>query len=124
LRAGDNLAMAVLCFPLAAVGFHVARRMAESGVWIGTDSVVVRGPVRTRVIATRDAIRFAAGASGAGANSTPMPVLIRSNGGPVGVWALGKEGFIWQYEPHVHRLEPVCDDLNDTLRAAQTEHPG
>jgi hypothetical protein len=56
-------------------------------------------------------------------------MLTRDGGPPVGVWALGREGWVWRYDRHLTELEPLCDELNTVLRrvragAGIAERPG
>ena len=119
-RAGGPAAlgaMAVLgCVAIAAGGAWLARRLARTGLWIGSDRVVVRNPIRTWTVALGDVRSFAlATAPGHRDHGGPLPVLCRRQGRPVAVWALGRHNDARR--PAAGELEPLCDGLNDLLLA-------
>lgn len=113
---GNDVGLSLFFVALAAPGFWMARRLAGAGLWMGADSIMVRGPVRTRTLALADVNSFAPGVLAGGNNGTPCPVLKRAHGPAVGVWALGREGVFWRYARYADEMEPLCDELNDLLR--------
>jgi hypothetical protein len=112
---GNDMALGLFVV-LAAPGFWLAHSIAQAGLWIGAEGIVVRGPVRTRALALAEADSFAPGVLAGGENGTPCPVLKRTHGPEVGVWALGREGLIWRYARYGDEMRPLCDELNDLLR--------
>jgi hypothetical protein len=110
------LAFAVPCVWL---GWRVAR----SGLLIGPDGLLVRGPLRDWRVQPSEAVRFAPGVQRGAGNGTPCPILKRVNGAPVGVWALGREGLIWNYNNYLEEFEPLCERLNQLLAQQCPEHP-
>jgi hypothetical protein len=93
----------------------VAWRVARSGLWVGPEGLVIRGPFRSWAVQPGEALRFAPGVEKGTGNATPCPMLERTGGDPVGVWALGREGWPWSYDEHLDELEPLCERLNQLL---------
>jgi hypothetical protein len=94
----------------------VSWRVARSGLWIGPEGLVIRGPFRSWAVQPSEALRFAPGVQRGTGNGTPCPMLERADGDPVGVWALGRESWAWSYDEHLEDLEPLCERLNQLLR--------
>jgi hypothetical protein len=117
---GDYLALGAFYFGIAAVGIAFAGRVANAGVWIGPDGVVVRGPFRTHSVSIADAEVFVPGLQGGAGNGTPCPTLTRTHGRPVGVWALGRRNFVFRYQRLFQEIQPLCDELNALLRSLQS----
>jgi hypothetical protein len=107
--------VAVFCLAVAVVALIFARRLGRAGLWIAADGIVVRNPVRITTIPLDDADTFVAGVAGGG-NGRLCPMLKRRRGSAVGVWALGREGFIWQMKRQMPEVTPLCDELNGVLR--------
>jgi hypothetical protein len=100
----------------------IAWRIHKAGLRIGSDEIVVRGPLKTWAVPLAGAKGFSPGVqSGYGPNGTPCPTLSRDGGWPVGIWALGREGVIWRYGRYLKEYEPLCAELNGLLRRLQTE---
>lgn len=99
----------------------VAWRVATSGLWIGPEGLVIRGLFRSWAVRPAEALRFAPGVEKGAGNGTPCPMLERTDGDPVGVWALGREGWVWSYDRHLEELEPLCERLNQLLKQQQPE---
>jgi hypothetical protein len=97
----------------------VAWRVARSGLWIGPEGLVIRGPFRSWAVQPEEALRFTTGVEKGTGNATPCPMLERADGDPVGVWALGREGWVWSYDKHLEELEPLCEQLNQLLKQQQ-----
>jgi hypothetical protein len=112
---GNDASVSLFVVALAAAGFWMARRLASAGLWLGAEGIVVRGPLKTRMLALADVDSFVPGVWGGG-NGTPCPVLNRHHGPAVGVWALGRDGVIWRYARYASEMEPLCDQLNKILR--------
>jgi hypothetical protein len=118
---GEYLENGTFFFGVAALSLMYARRLARAGLWIARDAVTIRGPLVTRTISPADAQSFIPGVQRSGGNGTPCPMLKRNSGRPIGIWALGREGVIFNYRQYQEDLEPLCDQLNELLRSAQAE---
>jgi hypothetical protein len=94
----SDLGIGLFALALAAPAVWMARRFARTGLWIGADGIRACNPIGTHTLALRDATAFAPGVLAGGNNGTPCPMLQRSRGPAVGVWALGREGVIWRYD--------------------------
>ena len=70
------------------------------------------------MLAARSVERFHPGVAGAG-NGTPCPVLVRTDGRPVGVWALGSEAFTFGYRRALEDMRPLCEELDKLLAGVQ-----
>ncbi len=118
---GEILVLGTFYFGIAAVGIVVAVRVARAGIWLGPDGIVVRGPFRTQSVALDEAERVFPGLQGRGGNGTPCPMLERRGKRAVGVWALGRRNFFFDYQRLCQEIQPLCNELNDligTLRGA------
>jgi hypothetical protein len=120
---GAYLGLGAFYFGIAALGIVLAVRVAISGLWIGSDGIVVRGPFRTRAIPLADAELFAPGLQGKGGNGTPCPMLERRGGRAVGVWALGRRNIWFRYQRLCQEIQPLCDELNDLVRTLRSGSP-
>jgi hypothetical protein len=110
-----GLAVFVLFFlVLAAASATLGVRVARCGLWIGADELVVRGPLRTWHVAAGCAEGFEPGVTGSG-NRMPCPVLTRTDGRPVGVWALGSDALTFGYRRALMDMHPLCEALNGLL---------
>jgi len=123
MSLGEGLALGAFYFGIAALGIVFARRVASAGVWIGPDGIIVRGPFRTQSVSVAEAQGFVPGLQGGAGNGTPCPTLERRNGRPVGVWALGRRNWVFHYQRLFGEIQPLCDELNDLLRAVQSGSP-
>lgn len=113
---GAYLGLGALYFGIAGVGLVFAGRVAKAGLWIGSNGIVVRGPVRTRSIALDDAQAFVPGLQGRGGNGVPCPMLERRDGSSaVGVWALGQRNVWFRYQRLCQEIQPLCDELNELV---------
>jgi len=118
-EANGGLAVFVVLFlALAIPSAILGVRLARSGVWIDSEEVVVRGPLRTREIPAERVTRFEPGVKGPG-NGTPCPTIVLSDGRSVGVWALGSEALRVSFERHLEDMGPICDALDGALAAAR-----
>lgn len=117
---GNDVGLGVFVCALAAAGFWMAHRLATAGVWLGSDGITVKGPFKARSLSVVDAQAFVPGVWGSGVNGTPCPVLKRTHGPAVGLWALGRDGVIWRYARYADELQPLCDQLNEVLRAVKS----
>ncbi len=113
----------VVFFLVVALGSAAAgRRLARCGLWIGSEGIVVRGPLRTRRLTVQDVERIEPGVQrpGDAGNGTPCPILRLADGSAVGVWALGTEGLRSGYRRHLEDMQPMCDQLNQLLISAKS----
>ena len=130
LTPGAIAGLAVFLALFVGLPLLFAWRIGTAGIWIGREGIVVQGPLRTWTIPLEEAHVFSPGVQpGYGPNGTPCPMLTRDGGRPVGVWALGREGWVWRYDRYLSELEPLCDELNAVLRRVQegagiAERPG
>lgn len=97
----------------------VAIRTARSRVHISSDGVDIRGPMSSRVIPINDAVAFEPAVDGDYGNGTPCPILRTSSGHLIGVWALGREALVWNFDEHLLQLQATCGDLNAALDEAR-----
>jgi hypothetical protein len=110
-----GLAVFVLFFlALAGASAALGVRFARSGLWVSADGVVVRGPLRTKRITTHDIERFEPGVHGPG-SGFPCPILMRTDGQSVGVWALGSEALTFSYRRALEDMRPLCEELDRLL---------
>ena len=107
---------------LASPYLFFARRIGRAGLWMGPDGVVIRGPLRTRRVAGSLAVSFAPGVQPGAGNGTPCPILTTSDGSEIGVWALGREGLVWNFGDHLEEMRPLCDELNVQLEELYPDH--
>jgi hypothetical protein len=120
---GAFVVVAAFYFGIAALGIVFAGRVARSGLWIGTNGIVVRGPFRTRTVALDDAELFGPGLQGRGGNGVPCPMLTRRDGPAVGVWALGRRNIWFRYRRICQEIEPLCGELNELVAGMRTATP-
>jgi len=117
-RNGRLAVFVMLFLALAAASAGLGVRVASCGLWIGTDEIVVRGPLRTSHVPIGYAERFEPCVKGAG-NGTPCPVLLRTDGRSVGVWALGSEALTFGYRRALEDMRPLCEELNGLLASVR-----
>jgi hypothetical protein len=117
------LAGAAVILALAAPYLYFAGRIARSGIWLGADGIVIRGPFRTRRISGSSAVSFGPGVQPGAGNGTPCPILTRADGSEVGVWALGIESLVWNFGGSLEEMRPLCDELNALLEELYPGHP-
>jgi hypothetical protein len=114
-RLGTIVAVGAVVVAMAVGGLLFARRLARTGMLMSRDGIVVRNPLSTTTIALSDADGFVAGTAQGVGNGTPCPILKLKHAGGVGVWALGREGVIWNFSRYEQELHPLCDELNAVL---------
>ena len=61
------------------------------------------GPLRTWEVPGNSAVSFSPGVQPSYGNGTPCPILTRSDGSTIGVWALGREGLVWGFDSHTSK---------------------
>jgi hypothetical protein len=116
---GQRVLLGVISLAVAAPGVILARRLVTTGLWIGRDGIVIRGPFSTQRVSLADADAFVPGVAGS-LNGTPCPMLQLKPRGAIGVWALGREGVIFHYQRYLAALKPLCEELNAVLRATKS----
>jgi hypothetical protein len=111
----QNGGIVVIPIAIAAAIFGV--RQFRSGLRIGSGVVTIRGPVRTYVLAASDVSSFEPESRG---KTPPQPWAHRADGRaiPVGSLSVGRAKSD-QTAANVAALQPLCDKLNDLLKAAQ-----
>jgi hypothetical protein len=100
-----------------------AWRIRRAGLWMGPDGVVIRGPLRTWRIPSTEIVAFVPGVQPSVGNGTPCPLLTRVDSLPVGIWALGREGWVWSFDDYLEELASLCDRLNALLDELYPSHP-
>jgi hypothetical protein len=122
----QGTAIALVCIPpMAALGWlagKAAMRIPRSGVTIAPQEVIIAGPLRTWHVPLSEAEAFIAEVR-AGNSGQPTVSLERKAGRSIGIWALNRNGFIWNFKRMVTALQPIADDLNARL-ARFTSSPG
>ena len=110
-------AILVFCVP----PLWLAWRIERAGLLFEQRAVVVRGPLRTWTVPLEEVVGFDPGERPPvqGVNGTHCPRMRRAHGRPILVWALGRDGVIWNFGRYLRELEPECDELNAKLRTAQ-----
>jgi NADH:ubiquinone oxidoreductase subunit K len=103
---------------LAAASAALGLRLARAGLWMSADGIVVRGPLKTWRVSAQAVERFEPSVAGPG-NGTPCPTLTRTDGRPIGVWALGSEALTLTYRQHLDDMDPLCEELNRLLATIQ-----
>jgi len=103
--------------PIAIAAAIFAAREFRSGVRIGSGMVTIRGPVRTYVIAASEVASFEPESRG---KTPPQPWAHRVDGRaiPIGSLSIGRAKS-HATAASVAALQPLCDKLNDLLKAAQ-----
>jgi hypothetical protein len=111
---GSFVVMLVFLLGVAALSVITGLRLASCGLWMSQEKIVIVGPLRTWTLGVGEVEGFEPGVRGA-RNGTPCPVLKRTHGRPIGVWALGREGLISSYDRFLDELRPLCEELNELL---------
>jgi hypothetical protein len=115
----SSAGLTVFVLILAIPGLMLGVRELRSGLWIDSDAVVVRALFRTLRLSPNDVDGFKAEM-----RLAPSPLLHRKHGAPVIIGALAHGGFLKSSQQKcLDALDPVCEQLNALLRAAQTEQP-
>ncbi len=122
-HAGRFVVMLVFLLGVAALSVMAGLRLASCGLWMSQETIAVIGPLRIWTLGVGEVEGFESGVRGP-RNGTPCPVLKRTNGRSIGVWALGREGLISSYSRFLDELRPLCDELNELLRSLNTARQG
>jgi hypothetical protein len=123
LGSGSIPGAAIFGLVFAGPCLPFARRIGRAGLWMGPAGLVVRGPLRTWEVPGNSAVSFSPGVQPSYGNGTPCPILERSDGSTIGVWALGREGVVWGFDTYLEELRPLCDELNSLLEELYPKHP-
>jgi hypothetical protein len=99
---------------LAGASTALGVRFARSGLWVSADGALVRVPLRTKRIAAHDIELFEPGVHGPG-NGVPCPILMRTDGRSVGVWALGSDALTFSSRRALESMRPLCEELDRLL---------
>jgi hypothetical protein len=96
------------------VGMSVyARGCLRAGLRIGPDAVVVANPLSRRVVKLSEIEGFSAGLQSLGyGNPTPGILLDLVDGSHVRVWALAREGLVWNEARNRSHWVPTAERLN------------
>jgi len=116
--AWERLAFFGLCLSPWLLG---AWCVSRTGLWIGSDGIVVRGFLRTRKVPLWQARAFVPRVCGWWGNGYPAPSLERIGASQIPIFSLGREGVIWKLERYLEELQPTCDQLNALLGDLQAE---
>jgi hypothetical protein len=113
-----SIAVAPVVYLLCRIAINVWR----ARLTITTAEVVVAGATRTHRVPLEQIDRFEPRVvhSGVGGNGTPMIVLRRHTADPIGVYALSRQGFVWNFKKIVRSLEPQASELNEILARARS----
>lgn len=104
--------------PLAYSLARAAWRIPSSRVEIGSDGVLVVGPLRTWRLPLTDVTEFRA-VIAAGNNGQPTIELVSRRRRPIRLWIFNRNGFVWQMRRLAQNLEPDAGALNQALTAAR-----
>jgi hypothetical protein len=116
---GNAIGLAVVFAALASVSALFAARILSAGLLISSDGVLMRGVLKTHRFSPHEVTGFAPGTRG-----SAVPLLSHPHGRPIGVFALSRTGLLKSSAPaHARDLQPLCDELNQLLSAAQAAAP-
>jgi len=126
-REQDRFALAAVLVPVTAAIIYFAARTAvrvrRMKVSITSREVVIVGPLRTTRVPISDAQLFSAEVRPVGNNGQPMIALRRRGTEPVHIWALSRNGFVWDLRRLAAALQPLADELNERLWEAKSAEP-
>jgi hypothetical protein len=113
--------VALVAAPIVYVLLVSAVNIWRARLVITTDEVIVAGVTRTHRVSLAEVEGFEPRVvhSGVGANGTPTIVLVRRTGAPIGIYALKREGFRWNFRRMLKGLESEAAELNATLAKAR-----
>jgi hypothetical protein len=98
---------------LAACTWRVAVGCAKAGLMVTDEFVVIKNPWRTREVPIADVLRFSAGRQPAlMGNPTPGVLLERKDGRNHAIWALAREGWVWNSSRNVKAWSETVAVLN------------
>ncbi|TMK72090.1 MAG: hypothetical protein E6G50_04630 [Actinobacteria bacterium] len=88
---------------------------------ITADEVIIAGVTRTHHVPLDQVEGFEPRVvrSGMRANGTPTIVLLRRTAAPIGIYALKREGFVWNFKKTLRELDSAAAELNATLAKAR-----
>lgn len=109
------LNVALLAGPVYLM-LRAAPRCWRGGVVVGERETVIVNPLRTYTVMTDDVARFETGGQEYGfGNPTAGIVLVKRDGGRIPVWALAREGLVWNVKRNSARWQDVAAQLNGLL---------
>jgi hypothetical protein len=116
-----SLVLAIIAGPSAYGLIKAAINIWRVRVAVTSAGAVVAGVTRTHRIPLQQIERFEPRVvnTGIGANGIPMVVLVLRAGDPVGIYALSREGFVWNSRSSLGRLAVQARALNSILARAQ-----
>lgn len=118
---GESIAWLLLLpvgLALMYLGARATIKIWRAHLQITSDRIVVAGPLATRHVELDDADRFVASLLEIG-NGQPIIQLVLRNGDPISVFVFVRNGWVWNMDKVVAKLEPQAAVLNDTLAAAR-----
>jgi hypothetical protein len=115
----DLVVTLVFLLGVATLSAIAGRRIARCGLWLSREAVTVNGPLRSWTLALDEVEGFEPGVRGP-RNGTPCPVLKRTDGRSLGVWALGREGLVTSYRAYLQQMKPLCDELDELVRTLRS----
>ena len=105
-----SVAFALVVYILCRIAINIWR----AHLTITTVEVVVAGAIRTHHVCLGEVDRFEPGVQD---NATIF--LLRHRGSPIGIWALNRQGFVWNFKKILRSLEPQASELNMILARAR-----
>ena len=118
---GESVAWLVLLpvgLALIYLGARATIKIWRAHLQITSGRIVVAGPLATHHVELDDADRFVASLLEIG-NGQPIIQLMLRNGDPISVFVFLRNGWVWNMDKVVAKLEPQAAVLNDTLAAAR-----
>ena len=117
--AGIGIGAAVLLVGLALLRY--ARGCLRAGLRIDAEHVHIANPLTRRTVPLDDVRGFRAGAQPAAAgNPTPGVSVELADGSTVRVWALAREGLVWNTARNAERWTATADALNELVARRRT----
>jgi hypothetical protein len=114
------IAAGLAMFAIAAALVKAAIGAWRAGVMVTQTEIIVRGPWGAESFPIDDAKRFVAMAIPAEkGNPTPGVVLELHDGSAAPIWALAKEGLVWNTERNVDAHRDTAEALNRILDTVQ-----
>ena len=109
----------VAALPLEYVLCRLTVNIWHAGLTITNAEIVIAGATRTHRVPIDEAERFEPGVADTGRNGTPMIVLHRRGGEPIGISTFSRQGFVWNFAKLVRSLQPQANELNRVLAVAR-----
>jgi hypothetical protein len=119
-REPGSIALLPVMAAAVYLGVRTAFRIRQMSLSITSREVVIVGPLRTTRVPISEAQQFFAEVRPVGRNGQPMIALRRAGAEPVNVWALSRNGFVWNSQRLAASLHPLAGELNQWLSEAKT----